>query len=621
LVKEERSQGTQPPTLRLSNKNIGLSLLAVLIGALAMVTFSRLGDSAHIIADSDPIPFTSTTGFAEGPAFSPDGNQIAYSLNPAGGMNASIYTKLVGTDTTLQLTYPPGSDTAPTWSPDGRYIAFYRNLPGHSGYYLVSPLGGGIRELFRAEFANNALGESLGSISWFPDGKHAAIVIPAPRRDAQVPANVWSSRRIVRLNIETGEQTPLTSFAAGKLGSELAVSPDGKWLAFIHAPDNSPDEIFLLSLVRSDRPRRLSGFGAYYKGLAWTANSRELIFAMELNGRQRLWRLPIDGREAHPITSSLEALSSPAVASRGHRLAYVVYSGASSLWRIPTSHINTSKNGAAERVIFSTGNNNSPSYSPDGNQIAFVSNRAGAQEIWLSDSSGDNPRQVTNSTGAEKGTPRWSPDGSAVVFDCETKGNREIAVVDIGRRQIRQITYNSREDAMPSWSHDGRWIYFTSDRSGRFEIYKVSASAGESPSTPPTRITTGGGFNPIESPDGRYLYFAKNRESGGLWRCALGRSGIEAEESVLPSIKNYGWWTVGPDGIYFLEREDERPNAKVHLKLLGIPSHQILDLKILPYPILNPCFAALTIAPDKQHVIVEQNENWNSNIVLIENFL
>ena len=247
-----------------------------------------------------------------------------------------------------------------------------------------------------------------------------------------------------------------------------------------------------------------------------------------------------------------------------------------------------------------------------------MSNRAGAREIWLSRANRDDPVMFTNFAGADNGTPRWSPDNSALVFDSEIKGNREIVIADTDGRKVHQITHNAWEDAMPSWSHDGRWIYFTSNRNGNFQIYKVSSAVGESPSTPAVQVTTGGGFNPIESPDGKYLYYVKDRDLGGLMRRPVGQ--LVTEESVLDSMKNYGWWTVGPDGIYFLEREDERPNAKVHLKFLEIDSHRIIDLKTLPSPILRPCFAAITISPDKRHVIFEQNENWNSNIVLMENF-
>jgi Tol biopolymer transport system component len=264
--------------------------------------------------------------------------------------------------------------------------------------------------------------------------------------------------------------------------------------------------------------------------------------------------------------------------------------------------------------------NTEPIYSRDGKKLAFVSNRAGPKEIWISDSEGNDAVQITDSGGPDNGTPRWSPDGSAIVFDSRINGNPEILVVTVEGHKIRQITQNSAEDAMPSWSNDGRWIYFASNRKGNFQIYKVSAFAGESPSSPPVQVTTGGGFNAVESPDGKYLYFAKGRSKGGLWRRPLGQPGTGTEEPVLDSLKYYGWWALGPSGIFFLEREDESPNAEVHLKLLEVPSRRVTDLRTLAYPIWRAWTAAITISPDERHVVFEQGDNWNSNIVLIDNF-
>ena len=462
----------------------------------------------------------------------------------------------------------------------------------------------------------------MGGIAWFPDGRHVAVAVPAERSKARsAEANVWSSRRIARFDIDTGEETPLTGTVTGGIGdAQLAISPDGKMLAFVQGMGAGGEEIYLLPLERGGEPRRLTNLGAVYLGLAWSANSQDLIFAMAHNGRQRLWRLPVKGGTARPITSSLELLSSPTVARQGNHLAYVVYSGSTSLWELEIQGTHQPAAGPPRRFIYSTGLNASPTYSRDGNKLAFESNRAGSEEIWISNAQGGDAVQLTNSGGPDNGTPRWSPDGSSIVFDSRIKGNREILVIATETRRVRQLTHNPAEDAMPSWSTDGRWIYFASNRKGDFQIYKVLAPHGESPSRPPLQVTTGGGFNAMESPDGKYLYFAKNRESGGLWRRLLDGPGIEPEEPVLDSISYYGWWTVGPSGIFFLEREDERPNAKVHLKFLDLSSRKIQDLTTLPYPIWRPWTAVLTASPDGHHVVFEQGENWISNIVLIENF-
>jgi Tol biopolymer transport system component len=104
---------------------------------------------------------------------------------------------------------------------------------------------------------------------------------------------------------------------------------------------------------------------------------------------------------------------------------------------------------------------------------------------------------------------------SEIAFDSRIQGNPEIIVTAGQGHEVRQITPNPAEDVVPTWSADGRWIYFASNRSSDFQIYKVSAANGASPSSSPIQVTTGGGFNGVESLDGGYLYFAKGRVSAG----------------------------------------------------------------------------------------------------------
>jgi Tol biopolymer transport system component len=102
-----------------------------------------------------------------------------------------------------------------------------------------------------------------------------------------------------------------------------------------------------------------------------------------------------------------------------------------------------------------------PQFSPDGSRIAFTSSRNGQVEIWVCDSDGSNPVQLTElNRNSEGGTPRWSPDGRYLAFDSTKAGRSDIYVVPAQGGPVRRITPEASHEDMPSWSRDGKWIYF-----------------------------------------------------------------------------------------------------------------------------------------------------------------
>ena len=94
-------------------------------------------------------------------------------------------------------------------------------------------------------------------------------------------------------------------------------------------------------------------------------------------------------------------------------------------------------------MIGSTRTQNSPQFSPDGKSIAFASERSGSPEIWMCDSEGRNPIQLTSFGGPEAGTPRWSPDGKELAFDSHAKGDADIYLLSVEGGVPRRITFDN----------------------------------------------------------------------------------------------------------------------------------------------------------------------------------
>ena len=140
-------------------------------------------------------------------------------------------------------------------------------------------------------------------------------------------------------------------------------------------------------------------------------------------------------------------------------------------------------------------------FSADGSRIAFVSFRSGGPEFWVAGRDGSGLQQITTLGAPGVMVSGWSPDGARIAFEAAIGGNTDVYLVGTDGGHLRRLTAEPSIDGVPSWSGDGQWIYFASTRAGVIaDIWRVSADGGQA-----IRLTRHGGFEPRESPDGRYL--------------------------------------------------------------------------------------------------------------------
>ncbi len=149
-----------------------------------------------------------------------------------------------------------------------------------------------------------------------------------------------------------------------------------------------------------------------------------------------------------------------------------------------------------------------PSWSPDSLRIAFVSNRDGNLDIYIMNKDGFNPKQLTDNP-ANDVNPSWSLDGRKIAFVSDRDGNREIYTVDADGSNLTRLTDNPSNDGGASWSPEGSKIVFDSNRDGNWEIYIMDADGSDL-----TRLTDNpaNDVNPSWSPDGRKIVFETDRD-------------------------------------------------------------------------------------------------------------
>jgi Tol biopolymer transport system component/DNA-binding winged helix-turn-helix (wHTH) protein len=578
---------------------IPLWLLAIgLLGIPAFLYFKPVR-STGAGAPINVVPLTTYPGRESQPAFSPDGNQIAFVWSGAKDDNTDVYVRLVDGGNWVRLTDDPGDDVNPVWSPDGRTIAFYRSSPDGDGIFLVPALGGAERKL-TGVWANRFGFGSHTWIHWSPDGKWLVV---SDKTSAEEPFSLFL------LSPETGEKRRVTSPPASVVGDcSPAFSPDGQRLAFVRVISALVGDIYFVS-VNGGEPKRLTFDGAGVSNLAWTPDGREIVFGSRLGGKNRLYRIPVEGGGAEWLAATGSEAQYPAFSRDGSRLAWRQNTSDEDIFRLALKSGSENVPPVASLIV-STALEASPRYSPDGKRIAFVSNRSGSDEIWVCGSDGENPIRLTSFRGPLAGSPSWSPDGKQIVFDCRPEGNADIYVVSAEGGQPRRLTADPAEDIVPSWSRDGRWIYFTSNRSGRLQIWRMPAGEGDA-----AQITRQGGFEPMESPDGRWLYFTQDRGSSSIWRLPTAGG---AETPLFDfHQKNYSrGWTVTSEGVYFAVASSNTQSTIKFFSLSTGAEKTVAEIdRVLPSSV-----SGLTVSPDGRWLLLPLFARRGSDLMMIENF-
>ncbi len=599
----------EPRRFRRRNQILQLGVAAALL-ILLFVSWRVQHAGSRPLPEPRLLRFTSYPGAETMPAFSPDGKQIAYvraAQEPIDFMQgqvgrANIYTKLIGAATELRLTDHPGTDYYPTWSPDGQYIAFYRDEPGASGIYIVSALGGHERRI-----TGERVGE--GGIRWLPDGHHLVISRLFDGSQRPVP--------LIEISLDTRNQRQMTFPPSGASGDAWpAISPDEKTLAFLRDTKSDGMQACFMELASQRILRCWPLDGSWPEGLAW-ADSSEIVISLMRDGDHRLWRYESSGSIPVALTSGEECAVLPAASSRGNQLAYVLLRSNINLWQLDIESSHLLKAGTAKPIAPSTRYEIDPAFSPDGRKLAFMSDRSGSQEIWVTDLETHASAQLTQIGGALAGSPSWSPDGLQIAFDSgQGESGANVFVISDEGGPPKRITNAPGENCCPSWSRDGRFVYFASGRSGKFQVWKALAAGGETPSQPAVQVTQGGGFRASESSDGKYIYYAKGPGEHGLWRRDLTPPG--KEEPVLESLQEAGWWALGPGVVYFFDLP-QSIDSRVRLKAFDTAGRNTRELALLPYPVIRGT-PAIAASRDGRHLAYIQVASLDSDIMLVENF-
>ncbi|MDE1948987.1 MAG: Tol-Pal system protein TolB [Burkholderiales bacterium] len=189
------------------------------------------------------------------------------------------------------------------------------------------------------------------------------------------------------------------------------------------------------------------------------------------------------------------------------RIAYVVRNG-----RRYTLYITDADGEGGQVALASPEPIISPSWSPDGRQLAYVSFESHHAVVWVQNLATGSRRQLAGFPGTNS-APAWSPDGKELAVTLSRGGPAQLFIMPAGGGQPRRLVSSSAIDTEPVFSADGKWIYFVSDRGGAPQIYRVPPSGGN-----PERVTFSGNYNvsPSLSPDAKLMAYIDR--AGGAYK-------------------------------------------------------------------------------------------------------
>ncbi len=407
----------------------------------------------------DVLPLTLEPGMDLFPALSPDGEMAAYAARNSFDDFDLILRGTGPNGRSVSLTNTDDHDRVPVWSPRGDSIAFVRSdRDWNCAIYVIAvPVG-------KEQRVGPCLGDMLPNLVWQPDGK--ALIFTA------IPDATVKMSRLMVMPLDGAAPFLLPVPPGGNADDWVpAYSPDGTSLAFARAWPEGRLSIMVMD-VRTGRELHQVPLDSSSVNFDWSVDGWGLYLTNASRQRKGLWYVDVQTGRWHQVMPGIGQMGRLSVARARGNLAMEIYRGHADVVEIMAD--------SQRRTLQGSGANESePQLSPDGNAMAFVSDRTGEPQVWLAEKDRQ-PRPVTSLQGANMAALRWSADGRSLLFVAEVGMLSDLYRVTIADEMITRLTHDGHFKMSPAWMPDGS-IRVAIRGDATWDIWSIDPTTGKSP--------------------------------------------------------------------------------------------------------------------------------------------
>ena len=386
---------------------------------------------------------TDFVGMEEHPAVSPDGKTVAF-IAPA-NTRRQVWVRLLAGGAPLQVTRDDADHEHPRWAPDSSALIYFSSAAkeGDPGtLWEVAALGGTPRRI--------ASSQGEGDISH--DGRRIATFQKQDNRMVLAILERDGSRvqRVRHLPV-------LAEFGCPRW------SADDRWLAFVGAVEIAFNRAVYVMNAGEGEPKPVAS-AQNIQGLAWLPDGAGLVYASSAGSTMayppifNLRTVSRDGGPERQLTVGDVSYVQPDIVAAGKLFASRIRMQ-SDIWRFPVigSPADNVKNGT--RITQQTGQVQTPSASPDGQEVVYLSDSGGHVNAWIARVDGAGSRQLTfeHDQAVVIGIPVWSPAGDRIVMIRSRAGTNSEWLIKPDGSELREVVPRG---AGAAWSRDGKWLYY-----------------------------------------------------------------------------------------------------------------------------------------------------------------